>query len=184
MKKIFFLAAVVCLSTVAAFSQAKPTDFSGTWALDVSKSKLDARARIESMTMTVTQTDKELKVATETKRTPPPADAPGAGSGGGGGMGRGFGGGDSTSTYSLDGKETTAEIDGPNGKMPVKYKATIDGAKASLSQSRTFNSPMGEVSVTTKESWTLSADGKALTIERESTSPRGTSSSTLVFAKK
>ena len=188
MKKLFFLAAVVCLSTVAAFSQAKPSDFSGTWALDVSKSKLDARARIESMTMTVTQTDKELKVATETKRTPPPADAPagapGAGSGGGGGMGRGGGSGDSTSTYSLDGKETTVEIDGPNGKMPVKYKATIDGAKASLSQSRTFSGGMGEVTVTTKESWTLSADGKSLTVERENTSPRGTTNSTLVFAKK
>ena len=189
MKRIFVFAALTAALSISALAQAKTTDFSGTWVLDIPKSKLDVRARIESMSMTVTQTDKELKVATETKRTPPPADAPagapGSGSGGGGGMGRGGGGGgDSTVSYSLDGKETTVEIEGPNGKTPVKYKATIEGGKANLSQSRTFTTQMGEITATTKEAWTLSADGKTLTVERESTSPRGTSSSTLVFAKK
>lgn len=185
MRKIFFLAAVLCLSAVAAFSQAKPADFSGTWILDASKSKLDERSRIESMTLTVAQTEKELKVTTETKRMPPPADAAsGEGRVGGRGTGRGLGAGDSTVSYSLDGKETTVEIDGPNGKMPVKYKGSIDGGAASLSSSRTFSGPMGEVTVTTKDSWSLSADGKTLTVVREQSTPRGSSSSTMVFAKK
>ena len=98
MKKILFLAAVVCLLGVGAvFGQTNPAVYSGTWILDAGKSKLDERARIESMTMTVVHTDKELKVTTETKRMAPPADAPqGEGRGGGRGMGRGFGAADGT----------------------------------------------------------------------------------------
>ena len=190
MKIIFLSMAIVCLASVAGFGQAKATDFSGTWILDVTKSKLGERSRIESLTMTVAQTDKELKVNTETKRTPPPADAPagapGAGSGGGRGMGRGggFGSGDGSSSYSLDGKETVVEIEGPNGKIPVKYKGTIDGGKANLSSSRSFTGQMGEITITTKEVWSLSADGKTLTVERENTTPRGTNATTLVFGKK
>ena len=182
MKRFFFLTAMFAAFSIAGFAQAKPTDFSGTWTLDVSKSKLDERARIESMTMTVAQTDKELKVTTETKRQAPPADA--AGGGGGRGMGRGFGGGDGTVAYSLDGKETVVEVDGPNGKLPVKYKGSVEVGKASLSSSRTFTGQMGEVTITSKDAWSLSADGKTLTVEREMTSPRGTTTSTMVFAKK
>lgn len=182
MKKIFFLAAIVCLSAVAGFGQAK-TDFSGTWSLDTAKSKLDERMRVESITLTVAQTDKELKVTTETKRMPP-ADAPAGGPGGPGG-GRGMGrGGDGTVAYSLDGKETVVEIEGPNGKMPVKYKGLIEGAKATLTSSRTFSTPNGDITATSKDIWTMSTDGKTLTVEREQTSPRGSTTSTMVFAKK
>jgi hypothetical protein len=182
MKKIFFSSAMFAAFAIAGYAQAKPTDFSGTWNLDIPKSQLGERMRIEGMTMTVAQTDKELKVATETKRPAPPADAP---QGGPGGRGmRGFGGGDGTVTYSLDGKETVVEVDGPNGKLPIKYKGTIEGGKANLSSSRSFSGPMGDVTITTKDTWTLSADGKALTVAREQTTPRGTNTSTLVFVKK
>ena len=186
MKRIFFLAAMFAAFTVASFAQAKPTNFTGTWELDIPKSQLDVRARIESLTMTVVQTDQELKVSTETKRPAPPADAvaPGAGGGRGRGMGGRFGGGDGTVAYSLDGKETIVEIDGPNGKLPIKYRAALEGGKANLSSVRTFTGPMGEITSTTKDVWTLSADGKTLTVVREQTTPRGTNSSTLVFAKK
>jgi hypothetical protein len=100
------------------------------------------------------------------------------------GRGGGFGGGDSAMTYSLNGKETTVQQDSPMGQVPVTLKAKIDGGKLNLSSSRTFNGPNGEVSISTKETWSLSDDGKTLTVEREQTSPRGTNSSTLVFAKK
>ena len=184
MKKLFFLSAVFAAVAVSASAQTKATDFSGTWTLDVAKSQLGDRARIEAMTLTVVQSEKEMKVTTETKRQSPPADAPAGGPGGGRGMGRGFGGGDGTITYSLDGKETTVEIDGPNGAMPVKYQATMEGGKGYLSSQRSFSGPMGEVTITTKDLWSLSADGKTLTIVRSQTSPRGTNSSTMVFAKK
>jgi len=184
MKKIFFLAAMFAAFTIAGLGQAKPTDFSGTWTLDITKSQLSERRPIEAMTMTVAQTAKELTVTTETKRPAPPADAPAGGPGGGRGMGRGFGGGDGTVVYSLDGKETVIEVEGPNGKLPIKYKASLEAGKANLSSTRSFSGPMGDVTFTTKDVWSLSADGKTLTSVREQTSQRGTNSSTLVFAKK
>jgi hypothetical protein len=181
MKK-FLTSAVFCfVFAVAAFAQT--ADFSGTWTLDVGKSQLGERSRIESMTLTVTQAANELKVETATKRQAPPADAPQGGMGRGMGRG-GFGGGDGTVVYSLDGKETTVEMDGPNGKIPVKYKASVEGGKANLSSSRTFSGPMGDVSITTKETWSLSDGGKTLTVVREQSTPRGTMSTTMVFVKK
>jgi len=185
MKKILFLTIALIALALSSYGQAKPTDFSGTWNLDISKSQLNERMRIESMTMTVAQTDKEFKVTSETKRPGPPADAsqPGPnGPGGGRGM-RGFGA-DGTVVYSLEGKETIVEIDGPNGKMPIKYKASLEAGKANLSSSRSFSGPMGEIIATTKDVWTLSPDGKTLTVARTQTTPRGESTSTLVFVKK
>jgi len=186
MKKVLFLSVFVCLTALSAFAQDKKApDFSGNWTLDTSKSKLDERARIESMTLTVTQTDKDVKVETATKRLPPPADAVQGDGGQGGGRRRGgFGGGDAAMTYSLDGKETTTETEGQMGKSLVKQKAELDGGKLKLSSVRVMNTQMGEVSITTRETWTLSGDGKTLTVKRETESPRGTNSSEMVFTKK
>jgi len=190
MKKLLLLVCAVALFSFAGFAQ-KAADYSGTWKLDKAQSKMDQRmsAGIDTMTWTVSQAGSELKIVSAVKRVEaqampaPPAGGPPAG--GGRGIGRGgFGGGEGTTVYSLDGKETTGEVDGPMGKMPVSYKATTaaDGSVV-LTSSRTVNSPNGEVKVTTKESWKLSADGKTLTVDRENTSPRGTQTSTLVFVK-
>ncbi|HEV8592243.1 MAG TPA: hypothetical protein VGQ55_09075 [Pyrinomonadaceae bacterium] len=184
MKKVFILTGVVFLFATAAFAQ-KATDFSGTWTLDVSKSKLDERARIESMTLTVAQTDKDVKVDSKTTRAPrPEGEQPRMGGGGGMGRGGGFGGGDSSMTYSLDGKESKVTQESQMGSVPVTLAGKLNGEKLSLSSTRVFNGPMGEVTLTTKENWTLSDGGKTLTVAREQTTPRGTTSSTLVFEKK
>ncbi len=180
MKRFFVFIALSCILAASALAQEKNTDFSGTWVLDVSKSKLDERARIESMTMTVSQTEKGIKIETATKRQAPPVDAQ---RGGGGGFGRG-GGGDSAFTYTLDGKETTIQQESQFGQIPIILKAKIDGSSLKLSQSRTINSPQGEVSISTKDKLSLSVDGKTLTVDREQSSPRGSNSSTLVFTKK
>ncbi len=177
MKKIGLLAVLVGLFALSALAQDKAKDYSGTWTLDASKSKLDERSRIEAMTMTVAQTDKELKVTTETKRAARADSASG-------GMGRGGRGGDGTTTYSLDGKETKIQQETPMGAMPVTLKAkTESGGALKLSSARTFNGPQGEVTMTTNETWTLSADGKTLTVNREIQSPRGNVSSEMVFTK-
>ena len=178
MKKLLFFASLLCVFTISAFAQ--KANYAGTWNLDVAKSKLDERMRVESMSMTVVQTGTELKVTTATKRQAPPAD--GAGRPGGGGMGRG-GLGDGTTSYDLTGKETKVEIDGPNGKMPQALKATTDGGKLQLSKSMTMTTQMGEMTITTKETWGLSTDGKTLTVTREQSTPRGTNTSTMVFVK-
>lgn len=195
MKKTFFLAAFICLLAFSAFAQTK-TNFSGTWELDVAKSKLDERMRIESMTMTVTQTDKDLTVATTVKRAPRPEGGMGGGRpegappmGGGQGMGRGMGGGmmgggDTTATYTLDGKETTAPPAGGQPGGVATLKAEMKGADLKLTNSRSFEGPMGEVKIKSEENWSLSADGKTLTVKREQSTPRGNISSELVFVKK
>lgn len=190
MKKTFFLTAFICLLAFSAFAQSKTTDFSGIWELDVAKSKLDERMRVESMTMTVTQTDKDLTVATQTKRAPRPEGAMGGGQGGqmggrrggfGGGM---MGGGDMTLTYSLDGKETAAPSAGGQMGGVATLKAELKGANLKLTTNRSFESPMGEVKIKSEENWSLSADGKTLTVKREQSTPRGNMSSELVFMKK
>lgn len=174
---------VFCMSAFAVQAQ-KAADFSGKWNLDKAQSKMDERmtASIESMTMTVTQSATDLTVANATKRVAPPAGAPAGGPGGGGGRGMG-GGGDTTTKYTLDGKETAVETEGQMGKSVAKYKAVVEGSKATLSTSRTTATQQGEMTSTTKDVWTLSADGKMLTVNREQVSPRGTTSSTMVFTK-
>lgn len=186
MKKNFVFAAILslCVCAVAASAQdkmAKPANFSGTWTLDVSKSKLGDRNMIESQTLAVVHTEKEIKVTPTTKRMSPPAGAP---AGGGGRMSGGMGGGDTTTTYTLDGKETTVEMDTQMGKVPVKYTGKMGDGKLWLGSSRTMNTQMGEMTMTSKETWSLSADGNTLTIDGESTSPRGTNSTQKVFTKK
>lgn len=167
---VFGLVSSVC-------AQDKVTSFGGTWNLDVAKSKLGERNTIESQTMTVTQTDKDIKIETSTKRKAP---SDGGGRPGGGMMG----GGDMPTTYALDGKETKTEVQGPMGAMPVTLKAKFDAGKLSLSRSSTFSGPMGEVTMTTKESWELSADGNTLTVNTTRTTMRGDETTTKVFAKK
>lgn len=205
MKKNFVLAAALTLFVFAlsAMAQDKAANFSGTWTLDVSKSKLGDRP-IESQTLTVIQTDKDIKIETATKRPPPPTDAPqgdrpsagsaGNGTGGGhmgqmgGGQGRGgFGGpmsGDGTTTYSLDGKETKMDFSSPMGTMPLTLKAKFDGGKLKLSREMTISGPMGDRTMTSKETWELSADGNTLTVNVERSTPRGNETATKVFTKK
>lgn len=193
MKRNFVLAAIFSLFVfaLAANAQDKSANFAGTWALDLSKSKLGDHNMIESQTLTVTQTDKDITIVTATKRPPPPTDAPqgmdkpAGGHMGGGRMGGGpMGGGDGTTTYTLDGKETKSEISGPMGSIPVSLKAKVESGKLKLSRSSTFNGPMGEVTMTSKETWELSSDGNTLTVNSERSGPRGSETSTKVFTKK
>jgi hypothetical protein len=186
MKKNLILAAFLSFFVMAVSVTAqKTTDFSGTWTLDLAKSKLTDREKssIESQTMTVTQTATELKVETATKRLAPPAGAPAGGppGGGGGRMGGGMmGGGDGTTTYTLDGKEVKTEIQGQMGTMQVSTKAKFEGTKLEIT--RTIGTPMGDR--TTSEKWSLNADG-TLTVESQRPNrDGGTDTSTKVFSKK
>ncbi|MEO6589549.1 MAG: hypothetical protein ABIP06_09610 [Pyrinomonadaceae bacterium] len=201
--KIVLAAILTMLFAAMAFGQkdaaavskmdSKVADYSGTWNMDVNKSKLDDRARVESMTMTVLQTDKELKIESSVKRAER-TDNGGSdqmrrgglpnGGGMGGGMRRGGGfGGDGTVVYTLDGKETVNDLTASAaGKFTYQAKTEKDG-KLKLVQTREFESPMGKVSVKTTEMWSLSTDGKTLTVKRDMETPRGTNSSEMIFTK-
>lgn len=185
MTSFLITAALIIFGLVSsAFAQDKAVNFAGTWNLDVAKSKLGDRNMIEAQTMTVTQTDRDIKVETKTTRKAPPEGTPPPGGGRPGGGPGGMGGGDMPTTYALDGKETKTEVQGPMGAMPVSLVAKFEGSKLNLSRSSTFNGPMGEVTMTTKETWDLSADGNTLTVNTTRTTMRGAETTTKVFAKK
>jgi hypothetical protein len=169
MKKLFFATAILCLFAFAAFAQ-KSADLSGKWNLDISKSELGQQATmIKSQTLTITQSGTSFKVSTQTERNTPP-DSTGGGGGGGRGFGGGMGGGGEQS-YTLDGKEVSTERQTPNGAITTKTTASQSGNKVVITS--IFPGPNGDIKSTT--TYELSADGKSLTVTRESM--RGTTKS-------
>jgi hypothetical protein len=165
-----------------AVHAAAPANFAGTWTLDKSKSQgLNPRQQnAESVSWVITQTEKEITIEEKTTGGNPPAGGPGGPGGGGGGrgMGGGFGG---PRTFNLDGSETSTENE--RGKTVRKATVSADGKTIDLTSKSTFNGPNGEITLNSSDKLVLSGDGKTLTVNRHSESPRGNQDSTLVFNK-
>ena len=188
MKKNIILTAIISLflAATSAFAQGKTVDFSGNWELDTNKSKLGERARVESMTMNVSQTATELKIETKTKHAVSSEGEVRSDEKNDKGMIRKDVGtfGDTTqiTTYNLGGIETKSQIPG----IPIAtttFKAKLEnGGKLSLTSSRASENPKG--AMTDKETWSLSADGKILTVVREQQTPKGNVTAEMVFNKK
>jgi hypothetical protein len=196
MRKLLYAFGLTSALVFALAAHAAAPNFAGTWTLDKSKSQgLSQRwQNAESVTWNVTQTDKEITI--DEKVTGgggpggpggPPSGAPaaggpppGGGQGGGMGPGRGMMGG--PRTFNLDGSETTGDMG--RGKFARKATLSSDGKTLELVSKLTFQTPDGnEVTTTSNDKLTLSADGKSLTVVRHSESPRGAQDSTLVFNK-
>ena len=192
MRKLLYAFGLTSALVFALAAHAAAPNFAGTWTLDKSKSQgLNQRLQnAESVTWNVTQTDKEITI--DEKVTgggpgggpggPPSGGAPAGGPPGGGG-GRGMGGGMmGPRTFNLDGSETTGDTG--RGKFARKATLSSDGKTLELVSKVTFQTQDGnEVTTTSNDKLTLSADGKSLTVVRHSESPRGPQDSTLVFNK-
>jgi hypothetical protein len=194
MRKLLFALGLTSALVFALAAHAAAPNFAGTWTLDKSKSQgLSQRIQnAESVSWVITQTDKEITVEEKIQGGggqggpggPPPAGAPAGGPpGGGGGGGRGMGGGMmGPRSYNLDGTESTGEAG--RGKFARKATLSSDGKTLELVSKNMFQTPDGnEVTATTTDKLSLSADGKVLTVVRHSESPRGAQDSTLVFNK-
>lgn len=186
MKKAFWAFAVLSAFAlvVLASSAVAPTSFAGTWKLDKEKSKglSQGMQNAESVIWTITQDDKQITIDSKVTPGQAPAGAPPAGGPGGGG-GRG-GGPAGPRTYTLDGKEVTTDAGGQmGGSNTMKSSWSTDGKTLELSSVRTGNRDGTEFKFTSTDKMSLSADGKVLTAERHSESPRGPQDSTLVFNK-
>jgi hypothetical protein len=161
-----------------------PVSFAGTWTLDKAKSQgLDQRMQnAESVTCVMTQDDNTISVEWKVAGGQPPAGAgapPQGGTGGGGGMGRGPSG---PRVFNLDGKEVTSE--GPMSSTNAVKATWSDATKTlELSTVSTGSRDGQEFKITRVDKMSLSADGKVLTINRHSESPRGAQDSTLVLNK-
>ena len=187
-KLVCALSLMSALVIALAVHAAAPGNFAGTWTLDKSKSQgLSNRMQnAESVSWVITQTEKQLTI--EEKVTGGPSmNGAGTGTGGGvgpgtgGGPGRGMGGFGGPRTFNLDGSETSGDM----GRAKFVRKATVsgDGKTIELTTKTTFQGQDGEVTSTSNDKLTLSADGKTLTVTRHSESPRGNQDSTLVFNK-
>lgn len=181
MKKLIIAAGLITALALAAFGTTGglPVSFAGSWTLDKAMSQgLSQRMQnAESVTCVITQDDKTIAVDWKIEGGQPPA----GGAGGGMGGGRGPGG---PQTYNLDGKEATSDAGGQMGGTNT-MKATWSDATKTLElmfvRAGSFNG--NDFKATTTDKMSLSADGKVLTINRHSESPRGTQDSTLVFKK-
>lgn len=176
-KLLCALSVMSALVITLAVHAAAPANFAGTWTLDKSKSQgLNPRQQnAESISWVITQTEKEITIEERITGGNPPAGAPG---GGGGGRGMGMGG---PRTFNLDGSETSTENE--RGKTVRKATVSADGKTIELSSKSTFQGPNGEISLNSNDKLQLSGDGKVLTVNRHSESPRGAQDSTLVFTK-
>jgi hypothetical protein len=189
-KLLCALSLMSALVVALAVHAAAPASFAGTWTLDKSKSQgLSQRMQnAESVAWVITQTEKELTIEEKVTGGAAPAGGPPAGApaggppGGGGGQGRGMGGPMGPRTYNLDGTETSGEMG--RGKFVRKATLSSDGKTLDLVQKTSFQGPDGnEMTLTSTDKLTLSADGKVLTVASHRESPRGNSDSTLVFNK-
>ena len=192
MRKLFYAFGLTSALVFALAAHAAAPNFAGTWTLDKSKSQgLSQRVQnAESVSWVITQTEKEITV--EEKITggggpggpggPPPGGAPGAGGPQGMGPGRGGFGPQGPRTFNLDGTETTGEAG--RGKFARKATLSSDGKTLELISKLTFQNMEGnEITTTSSDKLSLSADGKVLTVVRHAETPRGAQDSTLVFNK-
>jgi hypothetical protein len=193
MRKLLYAFGLTSALVFALAAHAAAPNFAGTWTLDKSKSQgLSQRIQnAESVSWVITQTEKEITV--DEKITGgggpggPPGGAPGAGgppAGGQGGQGggRGMMGPQGPRTFNLDGTETTGEAG--RGKFARKATLSTDGKTLELISKLTFQNMEGnEITTTSSDKLSLSADGKVLTVVRHAESPRGAQDSTLVFNK-
>jgi hypothetical protein len=150
MNKLFL--AIMLLAATFTFAATLPVNYAGTWTLDAKQSK-DLPKNLQDVNFVklyITQDNKVLKVVNETK----------------------FNGEEAlkqTDVYNLDGTESKKPTEVGKGsgtlKIPATRKVSVaDDGKLKLIKSRAFQTPNGGFIITQVEDWTLSADGKTLTV--------------------
>lgn len=155
------------------------------------KSELKEGLFVKALTMTVLQNGKNLKIETETKFQTFSDARKGETRGDGGGFGETPAQVLTVYNYTLDGKETDYQDDDGIGKAKLTAEIEKNG-QLKLIHTRRFNMQTGEKVLKTIEIWTLSPDGKTLSVRRSSDALRGdfiekilvTETSRMIFYKK
>jgi hypothetical protein len=144
---------------------AAKANFSGTWTLDKTKSE-GLPPTIKDQVLTVTQTGDKLNI--ESKLTTEQGDQV------------------NNDVYTLDGKpaDFSSKMGGGEGKGKRIANWSADGNGIEVKEEVTFDTPNGPATVNITRQWTLSADGKTLTIEMNISSAMGTQQIKRVLVKK
>ena len=160
MKKTLFNITLLAIFVVgvSATVMAKP-DFSGTWKLDTAEST--GLPPGMEQTMTVTQTGDAVKLETTVKM--PQGEQTVADS------------------YTLDGKEADFTTQNAKGKRTAKLSA--DGNGIEVVEKADMQTQDGTAAVEITRKWSLSSDGKTLTIEMKVKSPNGEQEFKRIFVK-
>ncbi|HYW47362.1 MAG TPA: hypothetical protein VE959_31125 [Bryobacteraceae bacterium] len=148
-------AAILAVLSLAALSALAKPNFSGEWKLNTSKSEFGQMPAPNSMSSKITHEDPKLKNATKQ-------------SGGQGDF-------EFEANYTTDGKECTNDMFGNPMKSTLKW----DGDTLEIDTKGQF----GDNEFTMQDKWTLSADGKTLTMIRTFKSSMGEGQQKLVFDK-
>lgn len=148
------LASLALITACAAF--AAVPDFSGDWKMNASKSDFGQFPAPTNYTQKVTHSDPKLTVETK--------------------MGTENGDFNMTSNYTTDGKECTNK-----GFRDSETKSVLkwDGPALVIETKGSF----GDNSYTMTDKWTLSADGKVLTVNRKFASSMGEMEQKMVLEK-
>ena len=157
MKKALTTFMVLAATLFAVHTYAQPaaagkTNFAGSWKLNVDKSDFGQMPPPSSESLVITQTSDEIKVARTSMRDQ----------------------GDMSYTLTL--KLDGSDVPTPAGTFPadspfqiVSSKAEWDGANLSVTQKTTFQGNPGSL----KAKYSLSPDGKVLTISTDISLPMG-----------
>lgn len=151
------------LLPATAFTAGKKVDFTGTWTLNESKSTI-GEGRFRLSTMIVAKQDGinlELE-RTRTGRDGQPVTQ--------------------SEKLTLDGKEILSE--GENRSTKTTAAWSEDGKSLIISSTMTMTREGQTTEIKSQETWQLSEDGKTLTIQYHSSSPRGERNDVLVYDKK
>jgi hypothetical protein len=166
LKKInpFMLIGLALLFTAQLSAQTGAVNFSGTWALNESKSKFgDAQFRMAASLLTVKQEGNNLAID-RTSSGPDGQEMK------------------TTGKYTLDGKESENA-----GFMDSKTKSTVkwlaDNKSITIASTTVFNMNGDSMEMKATETWTLDGD-KILKIETSNTMPDGEMKTSLVYDKK
>jgi hypothetical protein len=137
--------AIFAILMLAVLPALAKANFSGDWKLNIPKSEFGQMPAPNSMTQKVTHEDPKLKVAVKSSSE--------------------RGDFEYEANYTTDGKECTNEIRGNPMKSVLKW----DGDSLVIESKGKF----GDNEFTMRGKWTLSADGKTLTIESHFSSAMG-----------
>jgi len=163
LRKVLIGALAVASIASTGFAQGKP-DFSGTWKLNVAKSEFGPVPGPSAQTDVIEQSGQTIKIGVNAETD----------------MGKL----QYTQTLTTDGREVTIAPDAPgahpNPEVTLQsVSAAWNGSTLDVSQKLTY----GSDPVTGVSHYTLSADGKVLTISSDYVSPMGEAERTFVFEK-
>ena len=154
-RRLLIIAAVLALTVGVSQAWADKPDFSGTWKLNNDKSEFGPMPAPDKWESKVNHKDPALKYTTVQSSAQ----------------------GEMTTetNYTTDGKECTNKFMGNDYKGTAKW----DGDALVIDSKRDFQG----MEITIQDRWTLSPDGKVLTIARKVSTPQGDFDAKMVAEK-